>query len=236
MARRRESLCSRYVDQSSAKRLAAKAAADQLPESGIVGLGSGSTAKMFIDCVGELVASGRRLVGVATSAASRSQAEALGIPLLGDDGPWEIDVTVDGADEVSDALDLIKGGGGCHTREKIVNHASRANVIVVDESKMSRHLGESWPVPVEVLAFGRAQTVAALSRFGEVTLRERDGAPWIADSGNYLYDVRVGRITEPAALEASLVAIPGVVATGLFVGRADLVLVAGAHGVRRLTR
>jgi len=232
----RESLCSRHVDQDAAKRLAAREAAAQLPESGVIGLGSGSTAKMFIDCVGELVAGGRRLVGVATSAASRSQAEALGIPLLGDDGPWAIDVTVDGADEVSDALDLIKGGGGCHTREKIVSHASRTNVIVVDESKLSPHLGEKWPVPVEVLAFGREQTVAELSRFGQVTLRERDGAPWIADSGNYLYDLRAGVIAEPGALEASLVAIPGVVETGLFVGRADVVLVAGTAGVRRLTR
>src|ERR1700729_3244757 len=136
--------------QDEAKREAARAALAELPEAGVVGLGSGSTAKLFIDAVGALVKAGRKLRGVPTSEGSRRQAEALGIPLLPDDAPWAIDVTVDGADEVSDALDLIKGGGAAHTREKIVNYASAKNVIVVDESKLSPKLGTRFGPPTHV--------------------------------------------------------------------------------------
>ena len=132
------------------KRRAARAALAELPHDGVIGIGTGSTARLFIDALGELVASGRRYTCVPTSQASRTQAQELGIPLLSDDGPWDIAVTIDGADEVSDALDLIKGGGGAHTREKIVNYSSARNVIIVDASKLSRRLGEQWPVPVEV--------------------------------------------------------------------------------------
>src|SRR5688500_12681845 len=112
------------MDANEAKRVAARAALEMLPETGVIGLGSGSTAKLFIDGVGELVAKGRKLVGVPTSQQSRAQAAALGIPLLDDAGPWAIDLCVDGADEVSSALDVIKGGGGCQTREKVVNFSS----------------------------------------------------------------------------------------------------------------
>jgi ribose 5-phosphate isomerase A len=224
------------MNRDEAKRLAARAALELLPEEGVIGLGSGSTAELFIDGVGELVGSGRRLSGVPTSEASRIRAERLGIPLLPDTGPWSIDVCVDGADEVSEALDLVKGGGGCHTREKIVNHSSRTNVIVVDESKLSRFLGEKWPVPVEVLAFGRDATAGLLSELGRVELRMKGGVPWITDAGNYLFDVHAGVLAEPAAIEARLRSIPGVVDTGLFLGRASLVLVAGEGGVRRLSR
>jgi ribose 5-phosphate isomerase A len=231
------------MNQDEAKLAAARAALDLLPESGIVGLGSGSTAKLFIDGVGELVKAGRKLSGVPTSIASQKQAEALGIPLLDDAGPWDIDMCVDGADEVSDALDLIKGGGGAHTREKIVNQASRVNVIVVDESKLSTSLGEKWPVPVEVLPFGHLATAKALRHFGKTVLRHLGrrqegekgaGAPWMTDAGNYLYDVFAGVIGDPKALEAELLQVPGVVETGLFVGRAHLVLVAGPNGIRKL--
>jgi ribose 5-phosphate isomerase A len=228
------------MNQDEAKLAAARAALDLLPEAGVVGLGSGSTAKLFIDGVGELVKAGRKLSGVPTSIASQAQAEALGIPLLDDAGPWDIDMCVDGADEVSDALDLIKGGGGAHTREKIVNQASRVNVIVVDESKLSTSLGEKWPVPVEVLPFGHLATVKALGHFGKTVLRRKQkgaGDPWMTDAGNYLYDVFAGVIADPKGLEAELRRVPGVVETGLFVGRAHLVLVAGAAGqggVRKL--
>jgi ribose 5-phosphate isomerase A len=222
------------MNQAEAKWLAARAALELLPEEGIIGLGSGSTAQLFIDGVGELVKAGRNLRGVPTSEASRAQAERLGIPLLGNDGPWAIDVCVDGADEVSLALDLIKGGGGCHTREKIVNAASKKNVIVVDDSKLSRRLGEKWPVPVEVLPFGRGGTFETLSGFGRVELRSKDGAPWMTDAGNFLVDLWAGVLEDPSALEARLSLIPGVVDVGLFVGRATLVLVAGEAGVRRL--
>lgn len=221
---------------SEAKREAARAAVSLLPERGVVGLGSGSTAELFIDEVARLVASGRELLGVPTSEVSRRRAAALGIPLLADAGPWSVDVCVDGADEVSEALDLIKGGGGCHSREKIVSHAARLNVIVVDESKLSRHLGERWAVPVEVLPFGAQSTRAWLERYGGVTQREREGQPFMTDSGNFIFDVRAGRIDDPAALDAALRVIPGVVETGLFVQRADVVVVAGPGGVRRLGR
>src|SRR5690349_7037714 len=147
----------------AAKRAAALAALAELPPSGTIGLGTGSTTRLFIDALGELVAQGRRYTGVPTSNASRSQAAALGIPLLSDDGPWDIDVTVDGADEVSPALDLIKGGGGAHTREKIVNAASRRNDIIVDESKLSPQLGTRWRLPLEVLAFAHAETARHLA-------------------------------------------------------------------------
>lgn len=224
------------MDQNDAKRLAARAALDLLPEHGVIGLGSGSTAKLFIDGVGDLVRAGRRLRGVPTSQASKEQAERLGIPLLPDDGPWDVDVCVDGADEVSAELDLIKGGGGCHTREKIVNAAARKNVIVVDESKLSEHLGEKWPVPVEVLAFARGSTERLLGGLGRVVLRMREGRPWLTDAGNYICDLHVGVIRDPSALEVTLSKIPGVVDSGLFVRRADLVLVAGEGGLRRLER
>lgn len=219
-----------------AKRLAAERALTHLPERGVIGLGSGSTAKLFIEAVGRLVAQGRQLTGVPTSEESRAQAEALGIPLLDDAGPWSIDVCVDGADEVSAELDLIKGGGGAQTREKIVNFSSRKNIIVVDTSKISRQLGERWAIPVEVLPFGHQSTVAALSRFGTTSLRLRNGAAWMTDAGNFIFDVRVGPIAEPATTDRALRAIPGVVETGLFVGRADLVIVAGDDGITELTR
>jgi ribose 5-phosphate isomerase A len=224
------------MDQAEAKRLAARAALELSPEAGVVGLGSGSTASLFIEEVGRLVAAGRRLTGVPTSQASAELALRCGIPLLSDIGPWDVAVCVDGADEVSEALDLIKGGGGCQTREKIVNHSAHCNVIVVDDSKLSRRLGERWPVPLEVLAFAHQATVHHLSALGRVTLRERAGAPWLTDAGNYLYDLHLGPIDDPAGLDTRLRAIPGVVETGLFVGRADGVIVAGATGVRTLKR
>jgi ribose 5-phosphate isomerase A len=220
-----------------AKRLAAETALKLLPERGVIGLGSGSTARLFIDAVGRLVKEGRELVGVPTSNQSRKQAEALGIPLLPDTGPWSIDVCVDGADEVSAALDLIKGGGRAHTREKVVNHASRMNVIIVDESKLSTHLGEKWAVPVEVLRFGALATAEHLMAVGEARFRpDDDGQPVLTDADNFIVDVRVGAIQDPRALDARLRSIPGVVETGLFIARADRVIVAGSSGVRVLTR
>jgi ribose 5-phosphate isomerase A len=224
------------MDQNTAKRLAAQAALQQLPEAGVVGLGSGSTARLFIDGVGQLVKAGRQLRGVPTSEESRTQALGLGIELLPDDGPWEIDVCVDGADEVSAALDLIKGGGACHTREKIVNQSSRTNVIIVDESKLSDRLGEKWAVPVEVITFAHLATRSHLAKLGEPRLRLRQGEPLRTDSGHLIYDLAVGPIADPAALDQRLRAIPGVVETGLFVGRADRVIVAGTDGIRELVR
>jgi ribose 5-phosphate isomerase A len=218
------------------KRQAALAALAELPPDGVIGIGTGSTARLFIAALGERVAAGVRYTCVPTSEASRIQAEQLGIPLLSDDGPWDIAVTVDGADEVDDALDLIKGGGGAHTREKIVNFSSRRNVIIADASKQSRRIGEKWAVPVEVLPFAHLATRSHLARLGAPTLRIRGGAPFRTDAGNLIYDLACGPIADPRALDAALHATPGVVETGLFLGRADVVLIAGATGVERRVR
>src|SRR3954454_570247 len=142
------------MDADAAKRLAARAAADLMPEEGVIGLGTGTTTRFFIDEVGRLVGEGRKFSAVPTSRRSRELATSLHIPLLDDSGPWSIDVCVDGADEVSRELDLIKGGGGAHTREKIVNFASRRNIIIVDDTKLVEHLGEKHKLPLEVLPFG----------------------------------------------------------------------------------
>src|SRR5579872_1666528 len=120
------------------KRKAARAALDELPDHGVIGLGTGSTAELFVEELAERVRGGLRVVGVPSSEATRAHATSLGIPLLADEGPWAIDVNVDGADEVSATLDLIKGGGGAHAREKIVNYAAARNIVIVDARKMSR--------------------------------------------------------------------------------------------------
>ncbi len=219
-----------------AKRAAARAALADLPERGVVGLGSGSTSRIFVEELAPLVRAGRALVGVPSSESTRELAASLGIPLLGDEGPWTIDVNVDGADEVSEALDLIKGGGAAHTREKIVNYASARNVIIVDESKLSARLGEKWPVPIEVLRFAHKMTRAHLERFGSPALREKGGTVTRTDAGNLIYDLATGPIADPGELDEALHAIPGVVETGLFVRRADVVIVAGSSGVRRIPR
>jgi ribose 5-phosphate isomerase A len=216
------------------KRAAARAALEELPAEGLVGLGTGSTARLFVEELAALVRGGRKLVGLPTSEATRAQAKSLGIPLLGDEGPWDLDVNVDGADEVSAALDLIKGGGAAHTREKIVNYASKRNVIIVDESKLSTRLGEKWAVPVEVLTFAMGTTQAHLARLGKPVVRLKDASPVRTDAGNLIVDLTTGPIDDPAALDRALRSIPGVVETGLFVARADVVLVAGPGGVRRL--
>jgi ribose 5-phosphate isomerase A len=219
------------MDLDTAKRLAAQAAADLTPDQGIIGLGTGSTTRHYITEVGRLVKEGRRLSAVPTSRRSRELAATLGIPLLDDIGPWAIDLCVDGADEVSDELDLIKGGGGAHTREKIVNRHSRQNVIIVDESKLSSRLGERRAVPVEVVVFGHRATGAALARFGDASLRFAGDNPFVTDSGNYIYDLETGPIADPVELEEELGRLAGVIETGLFCGRADIVIVAGHNSV-----
>ncbi len=218
------------------KRKAALAALTHLPEAGILGLGTGSTTRHFIEAVGDLVRQGRRFSAVPTSRASRALAEQCGIPLLDEAGPWRIDVCVDGADEVSETLDLIKGGGGAHTREKIVNFASRLNVIIVDDSKLVKDLGETRKLPVEVLPFGHRTTLQALRALGEPEVRMKGESPILTDSGNYIVDLATGVIGEPGRLDQILRRLPGVVETGLFVARADIVVVAAEAGVRELRR
>jgi ribose 5-phosphate isomerase A len=219
------------MDMDVAKRLAAQAAADLVPEQAVVGLGTGTTTRWFINEIGRLVQEGRQLSAVPTSRRSRELAMSLGIPLLDEHGPWSIDICVDGADEVSEELDLIKGGGGAHTREKIVNRHSRQNVIIVDDSKLSPRLGERRAVPIEVVVFGHRATGAALARYGDVTLRFAGDNPFVTDSGNYIYDVETGPIADPVELEEELRHLPGVIETGLFCGRADIVIVASTSSV-----
>jgi ribose 5-phosphate isomerase A len=213
------------------KRAAANAALAELPAEGIIGLGTGSTVRLFLQAI-----AGKRVVCVPTSEQTRAEATALGIQLLDDDGPWQIAVTFDGADEVDPALDMIKGGGGAHTREKIVSAASAKNVIMIDDSKLARRLGERHPIPIEVLAFAHKTTSEQLARFGRPVQRVAAGQPARTDGGNVIYDLHVEPIVNARELEAELVAIPGVVETGLFVGRADVVLIGSSQGVERRVR
>jgi ribose 5-phosphate isomerase A len=224
------------MSEEDLKRKAAHAALDLLPDKGVLGLGTGSTTRWFIEAVGDLVRGGRDFVAVPTSRASRELAAKVGIPLLDDAGPWQIALCVDGADEVSEVLDLIKGGGGAHTREKIVNHAASRNVIIVDDSKLSTRLGEKRKVPVEVLPFGAKTTEAALAKLGKPQLRQQNRTPFQTDSGNLIYDLDVGPLDDPVHLDRLLRGLPGVVETGLFLGRADVVIVASEASIRTLTR
>ncbi len=221
-------------DIAAEKRAAADAALAELPARGVIGLGTGSTAAFFLEALALRVRSGASYVGVPTSKASRALAERLGIPLLDDVGPWSIDVTVDGADEVSDALDVIKGGGGAHTREKIVNAASRKNVIIVDATKRSRLLGERRAIPLEVLRFGLGSTLQRLATRGTPQVRtSADGTPVLTDAGNVLVDLVTGPLLDPRPLDAALRAVPGVVETGLFISRADVLIVSPPLAVFR---
>ena len=224
---------------NDAFKLAAAERALQFVESGMkLGLGTGSTAAKFVDLLGAKVRAGLDVVCVATSEATRVQAEALGIPMTTlDEAPF-LDLTVDGADEIDDELRLIKGGGGALLREKIVATASGRMIVIADASKRVATLG-AFPLPVEVVRFGLAAThnmVVALAADagceGEITQRKRaDGTPYITDSGNFILDCAFGRIAEPEDLDEALKLIPGVVENGLFIGIADTAIIAGADGV-----
>jgi ribose 5-phosphate isomerase A len=211
-----------------------------LVESGmVIGLGTGSTA-IFATCriadrlrAGEL----RRIVAIATSSATDAAARERGIPMLADDIPREIDLTIDGADEVDPAMDLIKGGGGALLREKIVAQASRRELIVVDESKLSPRLGTHWAVPVEVLAFGWRSQARFLESLG-ATVRQRmhGDLPYRTDTGNLILDSGFGAIADACALAGKLDARAGIIEHGLFLGFAKEMIVAGAAGVRHVAR
>ena len=184
-----------------------------LVESGmVIGLGSGSTAIFATRHVAARLRAGelRDVFGIATSRATDAAARALGIPMLADDIPREVDLTIDGADEVDPALDLIKGGGGALLREKVVAQASRREVIVVDAGKLSPQLGTHWPLPVETLEFGWRSQARFLESLGAtVTPRTGDGGLYRTDQGNIILDSRFGPITDPPALPARLTHAPG---------------------------
>lgn len=218
------------------KQAAGDAAAAELRDGMIVGLGSGSTARLAVNAIGRRVAQGLDIVGIPTSELTAEQARGLGIRLatLGDYP--QIDVTIDGADEVElGSLNLIKGGGGNHLREKIVAVASKRLIIAVDESKLVSHLGDRAKVPVEVAQFGWQATARKLSDLRcTPELRMRGGQPFITDGGNYILDCAFGRIESPKTLEGELNSVVGVIEHGLFLGLASLVFAATAEGVKRL--
>jgi ribose 5-phosphate isomerase A len=220
------------------KQLAAERAVDFVASGMIVGLGTGTTAIYATRRLGQLLRAGllHDIVGLPTSRATGVVAEELGIPLIADDGAREIDVTIDGADEVSPGLDLIKGGGGALLREKIVAESSHRRVIVVDDSKLSAMLGTRRSVPVEVVPFGWRQQEQYLRGIGAaVTLRvQPGGAPFVTDQGNLILDCAFGPIADPAALAAIIRARAGIVEHGLFVGLTSDLIVAGPGGVRHL--
>ncbi len=205
-----------------------------------VGLGTGSTAIHATRRIAELVAAGelRDIVGFATSTATHAEAVRLGIPMLSDDLPTDLDLVIDGADEVDPALDVIKGGGGALLREKIVAQASRRVVIVADESKLSSQLGTLWAVPVEVLPFGWRSQARFLESLGaDWTIRSTAGGQqFVTDSGNMILDCAFGPITEPARLAATLGARAGIVEHGLFIGLTTDLVVAGSDGVVHRSR
>ncbi len=219
------------------KEAAARASLRFVKDGQIVGLGTGSTAAYFIQLLGEQVKNGLRIRGIPSSDRSRELAASLGIPLTTLDEFQQIDVTIDGADEVDPQLRLIKGGGGALLREKIVASASRQLVIVADASKRVPVLGR-FPLPVEVIKFAQAVVVKKIEALGaSVGLRlAADGKPFLTDENNHILDCRFGQIPDADGLARQLSDMPGVVEHGLFIGMASVVLVANGSEIVELRR
>ena len=221
------------TDLDSLKRVAALTAVEYVRDGMVVGLGTGSTAKHMIVALGAKVRSGMRLRGVPTSQETALLAREQGITLINADPAWVIDVAIDGADQVDPGFNLIKGGGGALLKEKIVAASAKQFIVLVDQTKRVPVLGGSFPLPVEVIPFGWGSTARAIEALTKspVVLRERNGAPFTTEAGHVILDVHLPRIDNPRALEIALNLIPGVVETGLFVGRTDLLIVGTANGV-----
>ena len=221
------------------KRMAALKAVEQVRSGMVVGLGHGSTAIHALRRIAELLESGE-LSGVRAVACSRQveqDARDLGIPLVDLDDVEAVDLTIDGADEVDEDLNCIKGGGGALLREKIVAQASRREVIVVDDSKLSRRLGERFRLPVEVVRFGMAGHKRHLETLGAtVELRMQGEEPFRTDQGNCILDCDFGPIDDPAALGKAIISHAGIVEHGLFVGLAHEVVSAGESGLLTMVR
>ena len=182
--------------------------------------------------LGEKVKSGFRVQGIPSSLETARIAHGLHIPLLSYEGEWELDVAVDGADQVDSHFQLIKGGGGALLREKIVASAARQFIVVVDETKCVPVLGKTMPVPVEVIPFGWPNAQRQIRALGwSSRLRQKNNHVFKTDEGNFILDVEVGRIEDPATLENRLNSIPGVAENGLFVDRTSLVIIGGTEGV-----
>lgn len=224
-------------EMEDAKRRAAEAALGFVKEGMVVGLGTGSTVRYFLEKLGDLARAGFEVRGVPTSRATDRLAKRLGITLTSLEEHPRLDLAVDGADEVGPGLALVKGGGGALFREKIVAAAAKRFVIVADESKIVHRLGERSPVPAEVSPFGWPVAKPRLEALGCVAKLRRKGAAVVrTDNGNYLLDCRFRAVRDPPKLEREMKAVPGVIESGLFVDMADLALIGGARGVWRLTR
>ena len=231
------------MDVEAQKRAAAARALEFVRPGMRLGLGSGSTAKHFVELLGERVHAGLDVIGVPTSEATRAAAARLGVSLTTLDETPELDLTVDGADEIATDLSLIKGGGGALLREKIVASASARMIVIADESKWVSALGR-FPLPVEIVPFGLAPTrpkveaaAAAAGSPGPALLRRgKDGHAFVTDGGHWILDAALERIADPRSLADRLDRIAGVVEHGLFIGLAHIAVIAGSSGVRVIER
>lgn len=227
------------IDILQLKQQAADQAVAIVTSGMILGLGTGTTALLAVRRLAELLDKGqlRDIRGVPTSSQIEQEARRLNIPLTTLEDEPVLDLTIDGADEVDPALNLIKGGGGALLREKIVAQASRREIIIVDESKLSAVLGTRWAVPVEVIEFGWRTQLDYLTALGaQVTVRQRDGGVFKTDQGNLILDANFGPLIDAPALAAHLNTRVGIVEHGLFLGLASEVIVAGHAGIQHLTR
>ena len=226
------------MEKEELKKLAGEKAVEYIKDGMIVGLGTGSTAEYSLRKLGELVRAGLDIKGIPTSVHTKRIAKEENIPLTTLEENPVIDVTIDGADEVDSNLNLIKGGGGALTREKIIAFNSKKVIIVVDDSKVVKCLGIDFPLPVEVTKFGWPATKKTLEGFGcTVELRKvMNEEPFITDNGNYILDCEFIRIDNPEELHINLNNIPGVVENGLFIGLVDEVIVGGKQGVLTLDK
>ena len=226
--------------QDELKQKAAHRAVEFIESGMIVGLGTGSTTEFAVKRIAERLKSGdlKDIVGIPTSIRTQKLAGELNIPLCGLDDQPDVDVTIDGADEVDPDLNLIKGGGGALLREKVVAQASRRNIIIVDESKLSPRLGTRWALPIDVISFAVKTEENFLKTLGaSVTLRtETEGQPYKTDQNNFILDANLGEIADPNGIAARLNGRAGIVEHGLFLGLASDVIVAAEDGIRHLER
>jgi len=215
----------RLKPEELSKKIAGEKAVDYIEQDMLIGLGTGSTVFWTMQRLAERVKEGLRIQAVPTSTETEELARKLGIPLLTLEDMKELDLVVDGADEISVELDLIKGGGGALLREKLVALASRKRIIVADSGKLSKQLG-SFPLPIEIVRFGWVQILSRVLQLGcQATLRKAKDSPFITDNGNYILDCKFDEITDPLRLHEQLKLLPGVIETGLFVKLADVVVV-----------
>ena len=219
------------------KRLAGEAAAEHVKDGMVLGLGTGSTVYFSIMKIGELVREGLDVIGISTSSSTERLAAREGISLTTLREHPQIDLTIDGADEIDPQPDLIKGMGGALLREKVVACASKRMIVVADESKVVQKLGTRSALPVEVVPFALSPCLSKLGELCEkATVRQHEGPDYVTDNGNNIIDCRFREITAPHELEEALGLVPGVMGNGLFLGLADLALVGGTEGIRKIER